>query len=535
MPIVAEASTSTTTTPNPLPPWLTTRSTLSFYPGLLDLDFTAPARVPVTASTSTTTTTTTTTTTSSTTTTTITTTTTTVSSTTTTAGEVTTRTGPADKLLYTAERNSSGGGVRIVLSTLPPRPAPRHHTRTASPASLCPPRRIRALSWDWTSPGATPALACPPGTAGTARWSCLAGPTGPRWEPASPDLSDCQSLWMEKIIRDLKKSEQIVNLASDLMQYVSVNPLYGGDIKSTIDAITIIAEKMEWQLREIPTLEQREAMVMELVQSVVRAASALLAPPNLPAWEDLPRLQQTRFLSLFLTALERTGALLPGAVLPDKEVSISADNLLLTVRKISFRQIRGSEFPSRAALATPHWRRYGDSVHVPALVLMENMDSHDSADVVFLGLRHLDRLLRPGNSSTAAVLNSGLVQVGVGGAGSGARLGEPLRLTFTHRAAGRGGAARCVLWDRSTEQWEGRACTTVLTNTSHTECECSRAGTFGLLEDVVQADSVARMTFLVMVIIAVSVSVIAFISLILVILYCHRVKVNMFCSAGPLV
>merc|ERR1712106_578269 len=45
-----ETSTSTTTTPNPLPPWLTTRSTISFYPGLFDLDITPPPRrVPFTA------------------------------------------------------------------------------------------------------------------------------------------------------------------------------------------------------------------------------------------------------------------------------------------------------------------------------------------------------------------------------------------------------------------------------------------------------------------------------------------------------
>ena len=66
----------------------------------------------------------------------------------------------------------------------------------------------------------------------------------PSWSPASPDLSDCQSVWMEEIIRDLRKSELIINLANDLMQYVSVNALYGGDVKSAIDAMRIIAEKM---------------------------------------------------------------------------------------------------------------------------------------------------------------------------------------------------------------------------------------------------------------------------------------------------
>ena len=169
-----------------------------------------------------------------------------------------------------------------------------------------------------------------PGTVGVARWSCVGGHKAgdtPSWSPASPDLSDCQSVWMEKIIRDLRKSELIINLANDLMQYVSVNALYGGDVKSTIDAMTIIAEKMQYQLRAIPTREQREAMVMELVQSLTKIGSHLVSDVNLAAWQDLPRDQQTRFLTNFISALERTGGLLPGVVEADQEVSVSSDNL----------------------------------------------------------------------------------------------------------------------------------------------------------------------------------------------------------------
>ena len=132
---------------------------------------------------------------------------------------------------------------------------------------------------------------------------------------------------MEKIITELKTSDLIINLANDLMQYVSVNALYGKDITSAIDAMTIIAEKMQYQLREIPTREQREAMVMELVQSLTKIASFLLSDQNLPAWQDLPVSQQTRFLTNFISALERTGSLLPGVVEPDQEVSMSSDNL----------------------------------------------------------------------------------------------------------------------------------------------------------------------------------------------------------------
>ena len=241
----------------------------------------------------------------------------------------------SDKLVYTSEGGSViNDTVKIVLSTLPPPVDTQDtadslgHTGTVSPLRMCPPRNIRALSWTWTRPGTVARQSCPPGTVGVARWSCVRGQSAedtPTWAPASPDLSDCQSVWMEKIIRDLRKSELIINLASDLMQYMSVNALYGGDIKSAIDTMTIIYDKMQYKLQAIPTREQREAMVMELVQSLIKIGSHLVS--EVAAWQDLPHDQQTRFLTNVILALERAGGLLPGVVEADQEVSVSSDNL----------------------------------------------------------------------------------------------------------------------------------------------------------------------------------------------------------------
>jgi len=602
-----ETSTSTTTTPNPLPPWLTTRSTISFYPGLFDLDITPPPRrVPFTAPAETTTVS--------------------VSTISTTNEAVTTKvisTSPAevvttvnqhmeeqldtvtkitemagnrssiarksitmpiahpsekeistmslttreetepststsedeiamaesDKLIYTSDR-SNNDSVKIILSTLPPMhdkvrnnisPSVSPHSGTVSPLSMCPPRNIRALSWSWTRPGTEAILSCPQGTSGLARWSCVGPGNGrktPHWSTPSPDLSECQSVWMEKIIRDLKKSELIINLANDLMQYVSVNALYGGDIKSAIDAMTIIAEKMQYQLKSIPTMEQREAMVMELVQSVTKTASSLLSNHNIPAWQDLPNSQQNRFLSNFIVALEKTGSLLPGAVALDQEVSMSSDNLLLTVRKISFRNIRGTIFPSLASLATPYWKDYTDNIEIPALVLMENMNSEGS-QVVFLSLRNLEKLLVPSESNKTArdfsshigatakqVVNSQVIHLSFGDSSERVAINEPVTMIFRHKNVGNVTNPRCVQWDRGSESWSTKFCQLVFTNLTHSQCECSRIGTFALLEEIEQSDGVARMTFLVMVIISVSVSIIAFISLVLICVYCHRIKVQ---------
>merc|ERR1712038_2184744 len=411
--------------------------------------------------------------------------------------------------------------VRVHISTLAPSPSVAPHMDTISPLSMCPPRNIRALSWSWSRPGSTASLACPPGTTGSATWTCSSSSSGsgtPQWATPSPDLSDCQSLWMAKIIRELRKSELILGLASELMQYVSANPLYGGDIKSAVNAMTIITEKMQYQLEKVPTLEQREAMVMELAQATVKTASSLLSPENLPAWQDLPTSQRSKFVSHLVSTLDRAGSLLPNSLSPDREASVSSSNVLLTVRRISFRNIHRTHLPSVASLATPAWRDYSDSVEVPALVLMENMQA-EGAMLVFLSLKHMEELAgAPGGQ----LVTSQVVHLSLGG---GQIVREPLAVTLEHGS--RRGEARCVLWEPESQKWNPEFCSTMESNLTHTTCPCSRLGTFALLQDQRQpGDEVARMNFLVTVIIAISVSIVFFVSIILAFIYCYRMKAH---------
>jgi len=588
-----ESTTSTTTTPNPLPPWLTSRTPLHFFPGLLDLEIDPPApRVPVTPLQEQTTVMV-----SDTETDDLVTVTpsviedstkdipddvlegfdnqtkishytspriTTVTSTTETVETVTSTTPSSKvpkiqitsnvtspevqgrketaKLVYTSERNHDTN-VRIILSTLPPGsqspeiPASiSPHSDSISGLSMCPPRNIRALSWRWTRPGTEVTLSCPQGTNGVASWRCEA-PTStrstPYWASPSPDLSNCQSVWMEKIITELRKSERVINLSSELMQYVTANALYGGDIKSAINAMTIMGEKMQHQLQSIPTMEQREAMVMELVQAITKTSSALLSTHNIPAWQDLPISQRTRFLSNLLSSLERTGSLLPGALGQDKEVSISSDNLLLTVRRISFRNIHRTQLPSAASLATPYWKNYTDNIQIPALVLMENMNTEGS-QVVFLSLRNLERLLvvndleNSGLDSSVRrqVVNCQVIHLSFGGSHKLEVISEPVSVRFKHSSVSNVTEPQCVMWDTRVQAWSDQYCSLESTNVTHTTCQCSRLGTFAVIEEVAVVDQVARITFLVMVIIVISVSIVVIISVILVFFYCQRIQVG---------
>ena len=116
----------------------------------------------------------------------------------------------------------------------------------------CTPVVIRSLSWPPTHPGSVAQIPCPAGTRGLAHWAC--GSTQedqPSWLTQQPDLSECQSYWIDKIILELRKSDSIVTIAQDMVDYVRVNTLYGGDIIAIIKAMTIITEKLDFQVIKV--------------------------------------------------------------------------------------------------------------------------------------------------------------------------------------------------------------------------------------------------------------------------------------------
>lgn len=200
---------------------------------------------------------------------------------------------------------------------------------------------------------------------------------------------------------------------------------------------------------------------------------------------------------------------------------------MVTVRKISFRAIHRAHLPGPASVAAPGWRDYGDSVEVPALVLMENMGM-EGAQVVFLSLRNLHHLLVPAQREGQArqVVDCQVVHLSLGQTGQVAVVREPVTVAFHHLAPLSGAReAVCVLWDPSSQVWATDHCDLVASNLTHSSCRCSRLGTFGLLTSVHQEDGLARMTFLVTVIITIAVSIVVFVSIILGFVYCYRTKV----------
>ena len=78
-----------------------------------------------------------------------------------------------------------------------------------------------------------------------------------------------------------------------------------------IDTLSLMVTKMRTELVEIPTAEQREAVVAEVAQGLVRSASSLLDPGCIyGAWMDLEGgTVRNELVGRILTLLEDAGKL----------------------------------------------------------------------------------------------------------------------------------------------------------------------------------------------------------------------------------
>ena len=86
-----------------------------------------------------------------------------------------------------------------------------------------------------------------------------------------PDLSQCQSHWLQKLRGQLDRAADrqasIVHVANDLAHYTSnFGPLLPGDLLLLIDTIESMTSRMRDDLRTIPTLDQRRAVITQVVQ-----------------------------------------------------------------------------------------------------------------------------------------------------------------------------------------------------------------------------------------------------------------------------
>jgi len=84
---------------------------------------------------------------------------------------------------------------------------------------------------------------------------------------------------------------------------------------------------MDFSLEEVPTDRQREAVVVEIVQALMKSASLMMEPRNRPGWMDLGDDEVPRMVTMLARTLKASGLLLPKAARENQEITVSSPNI----------------------------------------------------------------------------------------------------------------------------------------------------------------------------------------------------------------
>lgn len=199
-------------------------------------------------------------------------------------------------------------------------------------ADYCSPMTLRSIYWNWTRVGDVNIQPCPGGTTGFAKWNCTRRNSEPQWYPQTADLSGCRSVWLTSLEQRVQAGKDpLVSITSDLAQVTSSKTLYGGDMMITTKIIEKLAKKMSQDIQTFPDTRQREAIVTEMLNDVVRTGSNLLDASQHASWKDLSFKEQMSVATSLLIELEENAFLLADTVTREKTVDQVVKNISKSV------------------------------------------------------------------------------------------------------------------------------------------------------------------------------------------------------------
>uniref|UniRef100_A0A182PUR1 Uncharacterized protein n=1 Tax=Anopheles epiroticus TaxID=199890 RepID=A0A182PUR1_9DIPT len=214
------------------------------------------------------------------------------------------------------------------------------------------------------------------------------------WYAYRPDLTQCRSLWLNNLeVRVQQPDSSLISIANDLAQVTSSKTLYGGDMLVATKIIQTMSQKMHYDIETIPDQRQREALVFELLNSVVKTGSNLLDQSQHASWLDLSVEDQMRVATSLLTGLEDNAFLLADTILREKHVVQKVKNILLSIRVLETRNFAKSteRFPDSS---TERWQVSSDQIELPKAALIENSEG-GLVRIVFVAFDRLEQILRP--------------------------------------------------------------------------------------------------------------------------------------------
>ncbi|XP_046810690.1 latrophilin Cirl [Lucilia cuprina] len=402
---------------------------------------------------------------------------------------------------------------------------------------FCGPTNARNLFWNMTRVGDVNVQPCPGGATGIAKWRCVlmkritlddeedsASSTQtpicngtsclnlrlrnfePTWHPLTPDLTQCRSLWLNNLeVRVNHRDSSLISIANDLSEVTSSKTLYGGDMLVTTKIIQAMSEKMYHDKETFPDQRLREAMILELLQGVVKTGSNLLDESQLSSWLDLNQEDQMRVATSLLTGLEDNAFLLADTIIRERNVVQKVKNILLSVRVLETKSIQNNEvFPD-----AEQWQISDDRIELPRAALIENSEG-GLVRIVFAAFDRLESILKPSydhfdlksarsyirntailaNDSDASssqqrirILNSKVISASLG-KGRHIQLSQPIKLVLRHLKTENVTNPTCVFWNYIDHAWSANGCILESTNRTHSICMCNHLTNFAILMDV---------------------------------------------------
>lgn len=402
---------------------------------------------------------------------------------------------------------------------------------------FCGPINARNLFWNMTRVGDVNVQPCPGGATGIAKWRCvlmkritldeeddssstqtpICNGTScinlrlrnfePTWHPLTPDLTQCRSLWLNNLeVRVNQRDSSLISIANDLSEVTSSKTLYGGDMLVTTKIIQTMAEKMYHDKETFPDQRLREAMILELLQGVVKTCSNLLDESQLSSWLDLNQEDQMRVATSLLTGLEDNAFLLADTIIRERNVIQKFKNILLSVRVMETKSIQNNEvFPDGE-----QWQISDDRIELPRAALIENSEG-GLVRIVFAAFDRLESILKPSydhfdlksarsyirntailtndtDSSNSVlqrirILNSKVISASLG-KGRHIQLSQPIKLVLRHLKTENVTNPTCVFWNYIDHAWSANGCVLESTNRTHSVCMCNHLTNFAILMDV---------------------------------------------------
>lgn len=363
--------------------------------------------------------------------------------------------------------------------------SPDNHEDELQTSGLsCTPTEARGLFWNWTRAGHVALHRCPAGGMGRVKWRCDSLTV--QWVPESPDFSDCSSQWVDNIKYRMARGDPITSLAAELAVITRTKTLLAGDIVHTADILHRLVAEMAERTRVMDDPQQRQRLLLALLESVLEVSSNLLADSQRLPWQDLNRDQQQKSASALLRSQEKSGWLLAESHHSRYSLRSGQPHVLAAVHVVESWDISDVVLPP--PLDTTWWR-VEDRLLVPAPALLATAKQGVSRLVLLVHHRLGDLLGSEVYSAQATnatrVVNSRVIGALLEGHHV-LSLPRPITVTFKHLQVENVTNPLCVFWDYQTRSWSTEGCWLKYTNRSHTVCQCSHLTNLAIIMHVTE-------------------------------------------------